>query len=87
MAYRFLLTSFGPIVASTRLAENEVVRSEECAEGPRLDGIHGTGFQVDEDSTGDILGGCFRKNIYEHRNVQMGAVPTSSFIVVDADAL
>jgi len=48
-------TSFGPIVTSAALTKYKVVRSEEGAEGPRADRIHGTRLKIDQDGTGNIL--------------------------------
>jgi hypothetical protein len=47
--------TLGPVVASTGLTEDEVVGTEELTERTGTDGVHGTGLQVDEDGTGDIL--------------------------------
>jgi len=47
--------TLGPVVASTGLTEDEVVGTEELTEGTGTDGVHGTGLQVDENGTGDIL--------------------------------
>lgn len=44
-----------PVVTSTRLAEDEVVRTEELSEGTGADGVHCTGLQIDEDGTGNEL--------------------------------
>ena len=49
------VVTLGPVVASTGLTEDEVVGTEELTEGTSTDGVHGTGLQVDEDGTGDIL--------------------------------
>lgn len=49
------VVTLGPVVTGTRLAENKVVGTEELAKGTSANGVHGTGFQVDEDGTGDIL--------------------------------
>jgi hypothetical protein len=49
------IVTLGPVVASTGLAKNEVVGTEELSERTGTDGVHGTGFKVDEDGTGDIL--------------------------------
>jgi len=48
------VVALGPVVASARLAEDEVVRTEELTERAGTDGIRGTGFEVDEDGTGHI---------------------------------
>jgi hypothetical protein len=47
--------TLGPVVSSTRLAEDEVVGAEELAERSSADGIHGAGLEIDEDRTGNIL--------------------------------
>jgi hypothetical protein len=44
-----------PVVASTRLAEDEVVGTEQLSEGAGADGVHGTGLEIDEDGAGDEL--------------------------------
>jgi hypothetical protein len=44
-----------PVVTSTRLAEDEVIGTEELAEGTGADSVHCTGLQVDEDGTGNEL--------------------------------
>jgi hypothetical protein len=49
------VVTLGPVVTSTGLAENKVVGTEELPKGTSADGIHGTGFQVDEDSTGNVF--------------------------------
>jgi proteasome assembly chaperone (PAC2) family protein len=49
------VVTLGPVVASTRLAENEVVGAEELAKRSSADGIHGTGLKIDEDSARNIL--------------------------------
>ena len=43
------VVALGPVVARARLAEDEVVRAEELAEGARADGVHGAGLEVHED--------------------------------------
>lgn len=47
--------TLGPVVAGARLAEGEVVGTEELPEGSGAHGVHSTGFQVDEDGTRDVL--------------------------------
>ena len=49
------LTSFRPVVSSTTLAEDEVVRTEQVAEGTRPYGIHGSRLEVDQDRARNIL--------------------------------
>lgn len=50
----FSVVTLSPVVTSTSLTENEVIRSEELTERTSSDGIHGTGFQVHQDSSGDV---------------------------------
>jgi proteasome assembly chaperone (PAC2) family protein len=47
--------TLGPVVTGTRLAEDEVVGTEELTEGTGTDGVHGTGLKVNEDGTRNIL--------------------------------
>jgi hypothetical protein len=49
------VVTLGPVVTSTGLAEDEVVGAEKLAERTGTDGVHGTGLQVDEDGTRNIL--------------------------------
>jgi hypothetical protein len=46
--------SLGPIVSSSGLAEDEVIGSEQLAEGTSTHRVHGTGLEIHEDSTGNI---------------------------------
>jgi len=50
----FSVVSLGPVVTSTSLTEDEVIRSEELSEGSSSDGIHSTGFKIHQDSSGDV---------------------------------
>ena len=50
----FSVVTFGPVVTGTSLSEHEVVGAEELTEGTGTDGVHGTGFQVHKDGTGNI---------------------------------
>ena len=43
------------MLTSTALAEDEVIGTEELAEGTSTDGIHGTRLEIDENGTRDIL--------------------------------
>ena len=53
------VVTLGPVVASTRLTEDEVVGAEELTEWAGADSVHGARLQVDEDGAGDILvAGC-----------------------------
>lgn len=49
------IVTLGPVVTSTRLAENKVVGAEELAEWTGTDSIHGTGLKVDQNGTRNIL--------------------------------
>ena len=50
----FSVVALGPVVSGTGLAEDEVVGSEELTEGSSSDGVHGSGFEIHEDSSGDV---------------------------------
>jgi hypothetical protein len=54
--------SLSPVVTSARLTEDEVVGTEELAERTSTDSIHGTGLQINEHGTRNILvaGGLIR---------------------------
>jgi len=49
------VVSLGPVVSSSRLSENEVVGSVDLSERSRSDRVHGAGFQINKDGTGDIF--------------------------------
>lgn len=49
------LTSFRPVVTRTTLTKDEVVWAEQGAERTRANGIHGSGFKVDQDRTGHVF--------------------------------
>jgi hypothetical protein len=51
----FSVVSFGPVVTSTRLTENEVIWTEELTILTSTDGIHGTWFKIDKDSTWNVF--------------------------------
>jgi hypothetical protein len=48
------VVTLSPVVTSTSLTEDEVVRTEELTEGAGTDGVHGTWLQVNQDCSGDI---------------------------------
>jgi hypothetical protein len=51
--------ALGPVVASTRLSEDEVVWAEKLAEWTSTNGIHGSWLQIDKDGTWNVLvAGC-----------------------------
>ena len=43
------VVTLGPVVPGPGLAEHEVVRPEDLAEGAGPDGVHGAGLQVHQD--------------------------------------
>ena len=49
------IMTHGPVVTSARLAEDEVVGTEELAEGTGTDRVHGARLQINEDGTWNIL--------------------------------
>jgi hypothetical protein len=49
------VVTLGPVVTSTGLTEDEVVGAEELAERTGADSVHGTGLQVNEDGTRNVL--------------------------------
>jgi len=46
--------ALGPVVTGARLAEHEVVGSEELTEGAGSNGVHGAGLEIEEDGAGDV---------------------------------
>lgn len=66
------VVTLGPVVASTRLAENEVVGAEKLTERTSTDSIHGTGLKIDEDGARNVLvaGSLERRSVgpYEPRD-------------------
>mgnify|MGYP003957588509 CR=1 FL=1 len=50
----FSVVTLGPVVASTGLSEDEVVRAEDLAVGTSANGVHGAGLQVHEDGAGNV---------------------------------
>jgi len=50
----FSVVTLGPVVTSTGLTEDEVVRSEELTERSSSDGVHCSRFKIHEDSSGDV---------------------------------
>ena len=47
--------TFRPIVPCPTLSKAVVIRLEELSHGPRPDGVHCAGLEVDEDGPGDIF--------------------------------
>ena len=52
---REILTSFCPVVTSTTLTEDEVIRSEKSAQRSALNRVHGTRLKIDENCAWNIL--------------------------------
>merc|ERR1712205_210289 len=48
------VVTLGPVITGTSLAEHEVIGTEGLTEGTGTDGVHGTGLEVHEDSTGNV---------------------------------
>ena len=48
------VVTLGPVVTSTGLAENEVVRSEELTEWTGSDRVHGSWLEIHEDGSWDV---------------------------------
>ena len=49
----FGVMALSPVISGTRLAENEVIRAEDLAEGTGSDGVHGARLEIHEDRTRD----------------------------------
>ena len=47
--------SLGPVVTSARLAEHEIVWSEDLAERSGSDGVHGSWFQINQTGAGYVF--------------------------------
>ncbi len=47
--------TLGPVISGSRLTEDEVVRTEELTIWSGPNRIHGSGFQVDQDGSGNVL--------------------------------
>jgi hypothetical protein len=47
--------ALGPVVSSTGLSKHKVIRAEELTEWTSADGVHGTGFEINEDGTWNVL--------------------------------
>ena len=52
------LTSFRPVVTRTILTEDEVVGAEKGTERTRTDRVHGSGLEIDQDCTRNVLVGA-----------------------------
>ena len=50
----FGVVALGPVVARAGLSEDEVIGPEKLAEGSGSDGVHGSGFEIHEDGSGDV---------------------------------
>ena len=49
------IVTLGPVVSSTRLSKDKVVRSENCSIRSSSYGIHGTRFQIEKDSPWNVF--------------------------------
>ena len=77
--------AFCPVVTGTGLPEDEVVRTEEVAERGGSEGVHGTGFEIDEDGAGDILVSWSGQSNVSGGFHVIVEDPTTRGVVVDAD--
>jgi len=69
----FSVVTFGPVVSSTRLTKDEVIRTEQLTERASSDSIHCTRFEVNEDSARDVfVVGCL-KGVSEHSSTIGGS--------------
>jgi hypothetical protein len=59
------VVTLGPIVTSSGLTEDKVIRAEELTERTSTDGIHGTGLKIHKNGTGHIAatGGFVEVNV------------------------
>mmetsp|Transcript_6982 Transcript_6982/g.11591 ORF Transcript_6982/g.11591 Transcript_6982/m.11591 type:complete len:399 (-) Transcript_6982:117-1313(-) len=48
------VVTLGPVISSSRLSENKVIRAEELSERSRTDGIHGTRLKIGQNSTWNV---------------------------------
>lgn len=57
--------ALGPIITGARLSEDKVVGTIELSEGAGTDRVHGAGFEIDQNGTGNVLavGGFIVVNI------------------------
>ncbi len=53
--FTFSVVALSPVVASTRLSKNKVVRPEKLPIGSCSDRIHGAGLKIEEDGTGHVF--------------------------------
>ena len=47
--------TLGPVVSCSRLTENKVIGAEYLSVGSWADRVHGTGFQIDENGSGNVF--------------------------------
>jgi len=50
----FCVMTFGPIVTSTGLSEDKVIRAEDLAVGARSDAVHGPRFEIHKNSSRNV---------------------------------
>ena len=70
------VVALGPVVAGARLAEDEVVRAEDLAEGARADGVHGARLEVHQDVAGHVA--CLLYTSPSPRDRQKTRMPSSA---------
>ena len=75
----------GPVVASSRLSKDKVVRPEDGSIGSGTDGVHGARLEVEEDGSGHIL--ATAGLIVVHIDALQLEVRGSSIIAIGLDAV
>jgi len=50
----FGVVTLGPVVSGSGLTEDEVIGSEELTERSSSDGVHGSGFKIHQNGSGDV---------------------------------
>jgi hypothetical protein len=73
------VVALGPVVTSSGLAENEVIRAEKLTERSSTDGVHGTGLKIHKDGTGNISAASGLIEIYRNAlQLKVGVTMVSS---------
>jgi len=73
------VVTLGPVVTSSGLAENEVIRAEKLTERSSTDGVHGTGLKIHKDGTGNISATSGLIEIYRNAlQLKVGVTMVSS---------
>ena len=71
----FSIVTFGPVISGARLSKNEVIGAENLSKGSGSDRVHGTGLQIDENSTGDIFAsGSLNLTLKKKNDIFQGSI-------------